>query len=161
MCFLVVDRHRTHGLDDIKKREIVGSVPVNGLLCTRVSVVACAAPMTRGDPWPSRRAVGSHSSWRPFARGAVQDRSGHHGGRPARSCRTATAPVGPYRHHEGGRLTAHLVRDTPPEPAPAAPAAVCPHEDQVSPLRAGDADDLLRRLAHRHEGAKAVWLGGQ
>src|SRR6266511_690480 len=84
---------------------------------------------------------------------------GHHGGRPARPCRTApapvsgppgrppsrglaqttrreqgvqvaralqAAPVGPHRQHGGGRLTAHLVRDAPSEPAPEAPAAVCP-----------------------------------
>src|SRR6266511_20149 len=94
MCCLVVDRHRTHGLDDITQREIVGSEHANRLLCTRVTVVACAAPMTRGDPWPPRRAVGPHSSWTPSARGALQ---GHSGGTTAvgRLARAAP-PSRPY-----------------------------------------------------------------
>ena len=85
---LVVDGHRTHGLDDIKPREIVRSGPVNGLLGTRVSGVACAAPMTQGGPWPPRRAAGPHSSWTPAARGALQ---GHAGGTMAVG-RIARAP---------------------------------------------------------------------
>ena len=54
------------------------------------------------------------------------------------------------------RLAAHAIGDAPPEPAPEAPSALRPHDDEVGVLLPGEADDLVRRLADRHERAEAV-----